>query len=229
MKVRIKFTKEGNLKFIGHLDLLRLFQRSIKKAELPVEYSKGFNPHQLLFIALPLSLGTTSEGEYIDIELKDFPISELEIKDRLNSVFPQGLKVKELKFLKENIKNGMAAVDGAEYDIYISKEKLSDHFYKKTKEFFEQKEIWVEKRGKKESKKINIKDKIFDYSIRENKDSWIINLLLSAGSKDNLKAEIVIKALYEYNLLDFKEYEIDIHRIDIFSRIDNQLIPLSNI
>ena len=168
-----------------------------------------------LFIALPLSLGTTSEGEYIDIELK-ISISELEIKDRLNSVFPQGLKVKEPKFLKENIK--IVTADGAE-NIYISKEKLSDHFYQKTKEFFEQKEIWVEKRGKKESKKINIKDKIFDYSIRENKDSWIINLLLSAGSKDNLKAEIVIKALYEYNLLDFKEYEIDIHRIDIFQEL----------
>lgn len=230
MKFRIKFSKEGHLKFIGHLDLLRLMQRCIKKAELPVAYSKGFNPHQLIYIALPLSLGATSEGEYMDIELtEDSLMTETEIKDKLNAVFPAGLKVEKVSRVKDKAKSGMAAVDGAEYKVFISKEKMPVYFNEKTEAFFEQKEIWIEKTGKKETKKINIKDKIYRYCVQEDKDFWIIHLLLAAGSKDNLKLETLIEALYQYIALDYNGYDIDIHRVDIYSEVDNQLIPLSNL
>ena len=68
---RVKFTKGEEVKFIGHLDIMRLFQRAIKRAKLPVAYSQGFNPHQLLSFASPLTLGATSEGEYGDIEMAE--------------------------------------------------------------------------------------------------------------------------------------------------------------
>ena len=73
MKVRyvIKFTKGENIKFIGHLDLMRTIQRIIKRSGLPVEYSKGFNPHMALSIAQPLSVGVYSDGEYLDLVLRD--------------------------------------------------------------------------------------------------------------------------------------------------------------
>ena len=73
MKVRyvIKFTKGENIKFIGHLDLMRTIQRIIKRSGLPVEYSKGFNPHMSLSIAQPLSVGVYSDGEYLDLVLTE--------------------------------------------------------------------------------------------------------------------------------------------------------------
>ena len=63
MKVRIKFAKEGMMKFIGHLDIMRYFQKAIRRAELPIAYSEGFSPHMILSFAAPLGVGITSLGE----------------------------------------------------------------------------------------------------------------------------------------------------------------------
>ena len=67
MKIRVKFTKEGDLKFIGHLDVMRFFQKVLRRAEVVICYSAGFSPHQIMSFSAPLSLGLTSEGEYMDM------------------------------------------------------------------------------------------------------------------------------------------------------------------
>ena len=78
MRVRIKFTKTGCLKFIGHLDVMRFFQKAIRRAELPVSLSEGFSPHMLMSFAAPLGVGKTSSGEYFDLDLKEeIPESEI--------------------------------------------------------------------------------------------------------------------------------------------------------
>ena len=89
MKVRIKFAKYGALKFIGHLDVMRYMQKVIRKSEIDVAYSQGFNPHQLLYFASPLGVGLTSEGEYFDIVLNS---EEPDIVDKLNSNSVEGIK-----------------------------------------------------------------------------------------------------------------------------------------
>ena len=69
MKVRVKWTKTGVLKFIGHLDVQRYFQKALMRAELPVSFSKGMSPHQIMSFAAPLGLGMTSEGEYANMRI----------------------------------------------------------------------------------------------------------------------------------------------------------------
>ena len=69
MKVRIKFAKTGHMKFVGHLDTMRYFQKAIRRAELPVAFSGGYSPHMIMSFAAPLGVGTTSLGEYFDMEL----------------------------------------------------------------------------------------------------------------------------------------------------------------
>ena len=71
MKIRIKFRKYGTMKFIGHLDVMRYFQKAIRRAEVNIRYSEGFSPHQIMSFAAPLGVGITSEGEYVDIEVLD--------------------------------------------------------------------------------------------------------------------------------------------------------------
>lgn len=71
MTFRIRFAKYGVVKFIGHLDVMRYFQKVVRRSELPVKYSQGFNPHQLMTFAQPLSVGVTSDGEYFEIEFED--------------------------------------------------------------------------------------------------------------------------------------------------------------
>ena len=71
MLFRIRFAKYGVVKFIGHLDAMRYFQKAVRRSELPIKYSQGFNPHQLMVFAQPLGVGVTSDGEYLDIETED--------------------------------------------------------------------------------------------------------------------------------------------------------------
>ena len=69
MKIRVKFTKSGPIRFIGHLDVMRFFQKALRRADIDVRYSEGFSPHQIMSFAAPLGLGDTSECEYMDIEV----------------------------------------------------------------------------------------------------------------------------------------------------------------
>ena len=76
MKARIKFSKTGSMRFIGHLDVLRYFQKAFRRAQIPVSYSQGFSPHQILSFTSPLGIGLTSDAEYLDMELEECPHPE---------------------------------------------------------------------------------------------------------------------------------------------------------
>ena len=67
MKIRVKFSKHGAMKFIGHLDIMRYFQKAIRRAEIPIVFTEGFSPHMVMSFASPLGVGIESEGEYMDI------------------------------------------------------------------------------------------------------------------------------------------------------------------
>ena len=92
IKIRLRFSKGGKLRFIGHLDFLKVFQQALGRSKLPVAYSQGFNPHMQLSFALPLPLGMTSIYDYADLTL-DTSVPEDEIISRLNAHAPQGLTV----------------------------------------------------------------------------------------------------------------------------------------
>ena len=91
-KLRVKFTKHGPIKFVGHLDVMRYFQKAIRRAEIDIKYSEGFSPHQLLSFAQPLSVGVTSDGEYLDMTVNSM-VSVTDVMDRLNAVMNEGIKI----------------------------------------------------------------------------------------------------------------------------------------
>ena len=91
MKVRIKFAKHGVMKFIGHLDVMRYFQKALRRAEIEVKFSEGMSPHMIMSFAAPLGVGLTSDGEYVDIELNT-PVSTEEAVRRLNGVMVEGTR-----------------------------------------------------------------------------------------------------------------------------------------
>ena len=90
MKVRIKFSKEGPVKFVGHLDTMRYFQKAIRRANLPVAFSGGYSPHMIMSFAAPLGVGTESLGEYFDLELAE-TVPTSEITRRLDAVMVEGV------------------------------------------------------------------------------------------------------------------------------------------
>ena len=83
MKIRIRFSKQGQMKFIGHLDMVRYFQKVMRRAEVDVAYTEGFSPHQKISFAAPLSVGVISTVEYFDMEVNSTDATE-EMLKRIN-------------------------------------------------------------------------------------------------------------------------------------------------
>ena len=133
MKVRIKFSKSGNMKFIGHLDTMRYFQKAMRRAEIDSAYSAGFSPHQIMSFAAPLGVGITSEGEYLDIEVNSTDSTSKSLA-ALNAAMVDGFSVLDYRKLPDNAKTAMSIVTCADYtltyregyEVDLSFEKLSE-------------------------------------------------------------------------------------------------------
>ena len=98
MKVRIKFSKYSSMIFIGHLDMMRYFQKAIRRAELDITYSTGFSPHQIMSFAAPLGVGMYSNGEYMDIGMDSITDAE-DIKERLQAQMVEGVDILSVTIL----------------------------------------------------------------------------------------------------------------------------------
>ena len=118
MKIRIKFTRTGPVKFLGHLDLMRYFQKAIRRAQIDIKYTEGFSPHQVMSFAAPLGVGVESEGEYFDIEVNS-TFSREEAMARLNEAMAEGIKILDYSEISDNAKKAMTVVAAAEYDISL--------------------------------------------------------------------------------------------------------------
>jgi len=222
-RYRIKFSKVGKMRFIGHLDLLKLFQRIVKMAKLPISYSKGFNPHQIMSFAAPLSLGMSSISEYVDIKL-DSDIDCEKIKDSINKVAVDGIEILEVKKLNENDKSGAAALEAAVYEITFDFKcedlnKIIDDIVKCDK-------ILIEKNTKKKNKVVNIRPDIYSIENISDNNNSKIKVMLSSGSTKNLKPELLIKYIYENLGKEFKNYKVNYKRIALLTCENEELISL---
>ncbi len=220
MKIRIKFTKTGSLKFIGHLDVMRYFQKLNRRAGIDMKYSQGFNPHQIMSFAQPLGIGLTSEGEYVDIEVNSTMSSKKAI-EAYNKYSVEELQIISYKLLKDDAANAMSSVAAADYMIDF-REKLP---LEKFADFMAQNEIIYEKTSKKTTRTLDIKPLIYNWAIVNDK----LLLELSTGSVENLKPESVIDAFFAYLGREFDEFMLLIHRIEVYGiDADKKLIPLED-
>lgn len=100
LKARIKFRKYGCMKFIGHLDVMRFFQKVMRRADIPIAFSGGYSPHMIMSFAQPLGIGLTSDGEYLDIELTE-PIDSKEAVARMNAASVEGIEMVSMVQISE--------------------------------------------------------------------------------------------------------------------------------
>ncbi|MBQ1383937.1 MAG: DUF2344 domain-containing protein, partial [Firmicutes bacterium] len=114
----LRFTKYGNMRFISHLDLHRLFKRSLKKAGIPVDYSKGFNPHEMINVVQPLSLGFESDSEYFEMETP-LELDAEKAAQELNEFLPRGMSFTAIKRIPLEKKNLSAYSEYASYRVRI--------------------------------------------------------------------------------------------------------------
>lgn len=222
MKVRIKYTKSGHLKFIGHLDVMRFFQKAVKRAGLDIAYSQGFSPHQLMSFAAPLALGVTSEGEYFDAEFNTL-VSSDEFVRRFNEQMVEGMAVNDVVLLPDNAKNSMSIVAASDYHIAILDKESAPKLLEAANHLLEKETIEVLRKTKKNEKVEDIKKGI----LKLYPDGDKLYLLLATGSEYNLKPELVVEALCKEIGCEYNKFDYQVHRIETYMKNENgELVSL---
>ncbi|MBO5303553.1 MAG: DUF2344 domain-containing protein [Lachnospiraceae bacterium] len=229
MRIRIKFRKYGVMKFIGHLDIMRYFQKCMRRGNIDIAYSEGFSPHQIMSFAAPLGVGITSDGEYLDIEVNSTKSSEESLKD-LNNVMVEGIEITSYRKLGDSDKKAMSLVAAADYELHIKEnyEVPEVDFEAALEEFYHKpSEILITKQTKKSEKVMDLKKLVYDFKIRrDEKNRPVFYLHVCTGSTDNLKPELVLTSLYEYLGLEFNPLSIQIHRLDVYGDIKGKFVSL---
>ena len=212
IKCLIKFYKKEQVKYVSHLDILRVFDRAMRRAHLPLGYSHGFNPHPLMTFAHPLGVGIASVGELAEFTMGQ-KVPEEEFQSQLNAVLPEGFSVEAVRYFEG--KNNFASLAGAEYQIKLAGEFPDDSL---TERFSLLPEMPMEKRTKSGVKETDIKPFVLRF---EEKETGNFNVILKTGAV-NLKPELFIAGLETY----MPGLVIDSYAIVRICLLDDKLQPL---
>lgn len=233
MKIRIKFRKWGAMKFIGHLDMMRYFQKAMRRANIDICYTEGFSPHQIMSFAAPLGVGITSDGEYFDIEVHT-SLSSRDAIHALNIVMVEGVEITSYVKLPDDAKTAMSIVAAADYRIsykdgYDSPYTASQWHEAIKREFADAETFPIVKKTKKSEREVDLKPLVYACSVSERDGRPEFFLSVSTGSTDNIKPELVLSSIYEKCGLTYREEALQIHRVEVYARDENgRLIALSD-
>ncbi len=193
-KLRIKYHKEHHLRFVAHLEMVRLMERVFRRMDLPLHYTQGFNPHPRISFASPLSVGVESVSELLDVELiEKMPVEE--VLARAAVALPRGLSFETAKYVEDK-RSLMSLVTWAEYTV------LLDCFIEawRMKELIQQvmamETLPVQKKGgKSDGKTVDIRAQIAEINLVDSEQGATLRMVLSNGSGGSLKPELLVQTL----------------------------------
>ena len=227
MKARIKFKKYGALRFIGHLDVMRFFQKLMRRADIPIAFTGGYSPHMIMSFASPLGIGLTSDGEYMDIELTRAIDSEEAVR-RMNAECVEGIEVMSLVQIPDEKKqSGMTILAAADYLVTLKKGALPSDWKTSFEHFISQPEIRVIKQTKRSEKEVDIRPMIYAWEFRDES----VFLKLAAGSTENLKPDLVMETFLSETGIE--EVTFAYHRLEMYADTGENgarnLVPLEDL
>lgn len=188
--VRVWYKKKGRLKYISHLDMNRFMARAIRRSKVPIWYTEGFNPHPYINFALPLSLGFESECEAVDMRITQDGMPLPDIKNALAAQMPDGIEIIDVT----EPENKFSAISFAAFEIILSGITADDF-----SDFIGSDSIICDKKTKKgKIKEIDIKTMIKSADVQTNDQNIVINVILSAGTENNLNPTLLIGAAEKY-------------------------------
>ncbi len=212
MEVRMSFQKTGMAKFISHLDTVRCITRAMKRANVPVWFTEGFNPHAFLTFAMPLSLGFESLCETVDFRLVE-EVDLNELAERLNKALPVDITVKEI-YVYETLPND---IRWAEYKIIFN--NPDDLLLAQAEKILSADEIIVLKKAKKGrnkvEKEVNIKEHIKSFELENDDSKLVLKTVLSSGTSININPMLLIGALTKDTETD--EQDVDIIKVQSYT------------
>lgn len=253
MKVRIKFAKYGAMKFIGHLDMMRFFQKAIRRADIDVKYSEGFSPHQIMSFAAPLGVGIESCGEYMDLEVLSMS-SVGDMKDALNRVMVEGVEVLAVNVLPDQAKNAMASVAAASYQIHLKEGSFGiPDLAQSVALFYAQNQLLYTKETKKNILEVDLKQGIYEIRTGETQvlaDSMssvaamcvtdpgqnrmtvpCIQMTVDASSSGNIKPTVVFEKFCTFAGREIPVSAVQVTRLETYTDLAKEgelrhLVPL---
>lgn len=253
MKIRIKFAKYGSMKFIGHLDMMRFFQKAIRRAGIDIHYSEGFSPHQIMSFAAPLGVGIESLGEYLDIEVNSLRGTQ-ELVSALNQTMVEGVQILDARILADTVKNAMASVAAASYQLHSKKGCLAiSDLEKAAASFYAQEQIPYTKETKKSVLEIDLKQGIYEMHVGEtqvlaaimstaaavfNTDPLekrltipCLQMTLDASSSGNIKPTVVFEKFCDFTGCKIPPDDIQVTRLETYADLaeekdERRFVPL---
>ena len=219
MKVRIKFTKEGPIKFVGHLDTMRYFQKAIRRAGLPVAFSGGYSPHMIMSFAAPLGVGVESLGEYFDLELtKTIPTSQ--IRDLLDAQMTEGVHVLSARKVEDGkAGKAMSLVAAADYHVVFREGKEPKCVWReRIQEFLAQPAILITKETKKGTKEVDIRPCIYQMEQQEQG----IFMKLASASSNYTKPEAVMNSFCSWLKEEMSEFPWMVKRLEVYADLGSE-------
>ncbi|MDE5604001.1 MAG: TIGR03936 family radical SAM-associated protein [Eubacterium sp.] len=201
-EVRLVFSKTDRCKYISHLDINRCMSRALSRAEIPLWFTEGFNPHPYMSFSLPLSLGVESLCESVDLRITG-DISNEEIKNRMNEMLPTGIRIVD-------VYDDFRDCSEIAFSDYVYKFEFKDNeaALKKINDVLSSDEIMAEKKAKKGKRRIvketNLKPFIDKYNISIRNGEIILNIRLAAGSEKNLNTTLLFDTIIRLIDMDFE-------------------------
>lgn len=220
MLARMKYSKTNAGRFMSHLDLLRTVERVFRRAGLPLAFSEGYNPHPKISFGSALAVGVTSDGEYLDVELRE----ELEpglIEAKLKEAQPSGINISKVIKLDKRTQSLTAQINMAAYTVTVPlAQKLTDRELREhILSVLAQPSLCVAREGKKGVRQVDIRKGIYNLEGKTETDKMVLVMRLQTGSEGNVRPEEVVEVLRRTGSLNLRE-GLQIHRLGLFVKND---------
>ncbi len=229
MKVRFKFSKEGAVRFLGHLDTMRYFQKAIRRAGFPVAFSAGFSPHMLLTFAAPLGVGIESSAEYFDLELTS-PLPGEELVRRLDEQMAEGFRVlNAVQVPDRKSGNAMSLVAAADYALYDRKGCPLAQILPRVDAFMAQDSILITKTGKSGERQVDIRPFIYEMRADNTCARPVLFLRLASASANYTRPDQVLDAFAAFTGEPIEPYSLLVRRLEVYAQAKDGFIPLDGL
>lgn len=195
-KYVLKYMRDERVKYVSHLDFIRLFHRAVRRSGVEFLYSEGFNPHPVMTVARPLSVGVTADGEYMKVGFTDDFTPE-EIMEKINDALPPGYKLTYIHKLKAK-EIDINKIDKAEYTVMAELAEGASPC--NPENVMANEHLTVMKKTKSGEKESDIRPHIFSLTLDSVQDGIATyKMWVSCSNEYNLKPETVISAMEKYD------------------------------
>ncbi|MFC1683383.1 TIGR03960 family B12-binding radical SAM protein [Candidatus Zixiibacteriota bacterium] len=190
-KMRIRYSKLPPVQYLSHLDLIRAFERSIRRAELPIAYSEGFHPHPKIAFGPPLPLGLTSTAEFLDMQF-DRPLRG-DLVNRLSGSMPAGLKILAATAIFRKTQSLAAAINVAEYRADLDGVEIPENLDQILDGLLAAEHLPIKRSFPRETKEVDIRGKLLDLRLEEM--GRVLKMRLRTGEGGHVRPQEILRLI----------------------------------